>query len=178
VLFVGRLSAWKGVDDFIEVATSTDRDDVRFEIIGGPVPGDHTAVRRIERRCDRLGERRLRYLGVRDDTAAAMAGADMLVVPSRRPDPYPTVVLEGMRAGCVVVATGGGGAAEAIRDGHDGFIVPMADPDTLVEVIGGLLDDPRQMAVVGGRAAAAFRQRHSAESFAHRLDIAFEAAGL
>lgn len=177
VAFVGRLSEWKGVADFLAVAEAIDREDLRFEIAGGGVPGDEAAVRAVTDACA-ASAGRMCYLGELDDTTGLMARADVLVVPSRRPDPYPTVVLEGMRAGCVVIATDGGGAAEAIQHGVDGLLVPMQDPNTLTEVIRTVLDDDDQFARVSVGAAAAFGSRHSLPAFERRLHDAYAEARL
>lgn len=177
VTFVGRLSTWKGVADFLEMAASIDRDDVTFEIAGGAVPGDDAGVRAVSEACAASGGR-IRYLGELDDTAGLIGRSEVLVVPSRRPDPYPTVVLEGMRAGCVVVATDGGGAAEAISDGVDGLLVPMCDPNTLANVITTVLDDRDLAARISTAATAAFAARHSLDAFRSRLHRTYTEAGL
>ncbi|MDJ0769199.1 MAG: glycosyltransferase family 4 protein [Ilumatobacter sp.] len=177
VAFVGRLSEWKGVDDFVEMAGAIDRDDVTFEIAGGAVPGDDSAGRAVVEACAGSGGR-LRYLGELADTSELIGRSDILVVPSRRPDPYPTVVLEGMRAGCVVVATDGGGAAEAIRDGVDGFLVPMGDPNTLATVTTAVLDDPDLAARISAAAQTTFATQHSLAAFSERLASAFTQEGL
>jgi len=56
---------------------------------------------------------------------AAYGLSDCLVLDSTA-EGYPLVLLEAMAAGCVPVVTRFGGAATAIADGADGFIVDSA----------------------------------------------------
>lgn len=72
---------------------------------------------------------------------AAYQLADVVAVPSIYIDPFPTVVLEAMAAGKPVVATGFGGAREAVVDGETGYIVNPFDTEAFAEGLERLLRD-------------------------------------
>jgi glycogen(starch) synthase len=72
-----------------------------------------------------------------------MAGAELLVVPSRL-EPFGIVILEAWRAGTAVLATDRGGPAELIEDGEDGVVVDPFDADRFARTLGSLLDDDRR----------------------------------
>ena len=62
--------------------------------------------------------------------------------------------LEAMACGLPVVTTDAGGMREAVRDGHDGFVVPLRDPAAAANAVERLARDPELRARMGraGRA--------------------------
>jgi len=94
---------------------------------------------------------RVRSLGWRDDAAALIAAADVLVVPSRH-EPLGNVVLEGWAAGTPVVAADTAGPATLIEDGRTGRLVPVDDAPALAAALNDVLADPaaaRSLAAAG-----------------------------
>ena len=90
----------------------------------------------------------------------------VLVLPSLT-DGFGLVVLEAMAAGLPVVVTERVGAAECVRDGRDGFVVPPADAERLAEAIEVLYRDADRRAAMG-RAARARAAEYSFEAFRMR----------
>jgi glycosyltransferase involved in cell wall biosynthesis len=68
-----------------------------------------------------------------------MAGVDVVVVPSRWPDPCPLTVLEGMAAGAAVIASDIGGIAEV--SGGASVLVSPDVVDSLAEALAAMADD-------------------------------------
>ncbi|RJX33153.1 MAG: glycosyltransferase family 1 protein [Desulfarculus sp.] len=78
-------------------------------------------------RAARLGvAERVRWLGLRTDVAALLAGCDALVLPSIY-DPCPNSALEALYAGLPVVTTQAAGACELLEPGKSGVVVSRAD---------------------------------------------------
>jgi glycosyltransferase involved in cell wall biosynthesis len=90
---------------------------------------------------------------------------DVFLVPSINAEGLPTTILEAMASGCVVVATDIGGAAEAIRDGVDGCLVPPRSVDALVACITRLTRDRQAMRQM----AESARRRIQAEFTTQRM---------
>src|SRR4030095_16118510 len=106
-------------------------------------------------RSDRAGlARRLRFLGLRHDVPAILAGADVLALTSRW-EGLPNVVIEAMATGAVVVATDVGGCRELIASGETGVLVPPGNPEAVADALLGVLADPERAA----RQAVAARRR-------------------
>jgi glycosyltransferase involved in cell wall biosynthesis len=82
-------------------------------------------------------EHHIEFLGFRPDVENVLADFDILVIPSRSsmPEGLPLTALEGLAAGCLVVATVNSGLPEVVRDGKTGFLVPPDDPKTLAASI-------------------------------------------
>lgn len=159
VVFVGRMIPEKGADVLIGAVRRLDRDDVHLTIIGSdgfdprlPLTPYERAVREA---AMPLGDRvAVKHFLPRGQVAAEMAAADVVVVPSRWPEPFALTVLEGMAAGAAVVGSEIGGIPETLRG--IGILVPPGDTAALAEAIGALADDEallRRTAEAGARFA-------------------------
>ena len=82
------------------------------------------------------------------------AAADVVAVPSTRPDPFPNAALEAAAAGSCVVASDHGGLPELLRDGETGVLVPPGDALALAAALAALRADPARAAALGAAAAA------------------------
>ncbi|WP_212988225.1 glycosyltransferase family 4 protein [Actinoplanes auranticolor] len=74
--------------------------------------------------------------------AAALAAADIAVVPSIWPESFGLTALEALAAGCAVVAADSGGLPDLVRPGETGLLVPPGDAPALAEAVLLLLADP------------------------------------
>lgn len=145
LLFVGRLTEKKGVDDLIAMAEVCQAQGSAVELV---VVGDGSERRRLEAKASRASLR-VAFTGwlSPEGVADEMARASALVVPSRTArsgdaEGIPTVILEAQARGVPVIATRHGGIPEAIRDGESGLLVPEGRPDALAETACRLLADP------------------------------------
>lgn len=111
----------------------------------GPLRGELTA------QAARLGiTERVRFLGWRNNAAALLAAADILVCPSRH-EPLGNVVIEGWAHRVPVVAARSAGPAALIRDGETGLLAPIDDAGALA---GALARVDGDMGLRGALAAA------------------------
>lgn len=74
---------------------------------------------------------RLRFAGHCADMPAAMMLADMVIVPSLRPEPFGRVVVEAQAMGRPVIVAAHGAALETVNDGMTGFAFPPNDAQAL-----------------------------------------------
>ena len=135
VLFVGRLSPEKGIEDLMKVA-----DGLNLKVVGdGPLRASVP---------NGLG-----YLP-RAEVLEHYRRAAVVVCPSRR-DGFPLACAEAMAYGCAVVATSVGGLPDMVIDGETGLLVPPRDSVALRAAIDRLVTDPE----LRRRLAAAARRR-------------------
>lgn len=78
--------------------------------------------------------------------------ANVVVIPSRFPDPFPTVALEAGLLGRPVVAARMGGLKEIIVDGKTGLLADTENPQNFFEAISYLITKPEE-AIKMGQAA-------------------------
>lgn len=88
--------------------------------------------------------------------------ADVFVVSSHS-EGISNAALEAMACGLPVVTTNAGGMAEAVRDGIDGFVVPVRDIAALTDRIARLLADPALREQMGRSARARVEAEFSLE---------------
>lgn len=62
-------------------------------------------------------------------------------------------ILDAMSYGIPVISTNGAGASELIKDGQNGFVVPIRDPGKIAEKIVYFIDNPSELTRMGKEAA-------------------------
>ena len=143
VLFVGRLSAPKGIYDLFDAIPRVIKrhPEARFVLVGVAEREAMEPVVRAEAERRGIGAR-VTFLGPLEgrDKAAAFVTSKMIVVPSWT-EAFPLVIPEAMAAGLPVIATAVGAIPDFVKDGEDGFLVVPRKPSELAERICRLLDD-------------------------------------
>jgi glycosyltransferase involved in cell wall biosynthesis len=89
------------------------------------------------------------------DTAPLYRWADIVAVPSRRPESLGRVAIEAMSYGRPALVSAIGGLAEVVVDGVTGWLVPPGRADALALALGRIIEDP---AAWSGFAQAARRR--------------------
>jgi glycosyltransferase involved in cell wall biosynthesis len=120
------------------------------------VAGAGDGERALRAKVASLGlERRVYFLGYRDDVDALLSECDALVLPSTL-EATPYVVIEAMASGLPVVASNVYGIPEIVRDGETGILVDPLAEDALVRAISALARDR----ALGARMGRAARKRY------------------
>lgn len=141
VLFLGRISYEKGTDILIR-AMENAPDFAKLLIVGRCDSSDYLSY--LKKLIVQLKlENRVHFTGFlpRRDLYAALAACDVLVVPSRWYEMFPSVVLEGLSFGKPVVASSFGGAPEMLKGGK-GFLVEPSNVQELSSAITKIISDP------------------------------------
>jgi phosphatidyl-myo-inositol alpha-mannosyltransferase len=151
VLFVGRHEERKGLTVLLEAFESLNQPSTLCIAGDGP----ETDVLREQH----PQSERIRWLGVLDDDELArrLAGADVLCAPSLHGESFGVVLLEGLAAGCAVVASD----IEGYRVAAGGLaaLVPPGDAEALARTLHAVLADAAR-----GSGASSPEARASAEA--------------
>ena len=152
-LVLGRISSWKGQDVLLRALA---RVPGAVAVVAGDAwTGQEHREAALRRLAADLGVAgRVRFVGFVADPRPLYAAADVVVVPSTRPDPLPNAALEAAAAGCCVVASRHGGLPEIVRDEATGLLVAPGDPVALAAALGRLAADPSLGPRLGTAAAA------------------------
>ena len=148
VAFLGRMVPDKGADVLVDALARLDRADITATIIGSegfdPRAAPSAFERAVRQASAPLGSR-IRFLPfqTRPRVAQLLAQADVVVVPSRWPEPFALTVLEGMASGAAVIASDIGGIPEACGDA--GILVPPGDVDALAQALADLAGDENEL---------------------------------
>lgn len=178
LLFVGLLTASKGVEDILSAASILrDRGylvDVR--LVGKPSSPEFEQ-RLLIQAADLHVERMVTLTGELSgqEVDAEYQQADVFVFPTRgRSESFGIVLLEAMSHGLPVVGSGLGGVRSIIRDGVNGFYVPPEDPAALADALGLLIRDPSLRTRMGAAGVQLMESEYSPQNFFTRMQEAFQ----
>ena len=156
VLALTRLTPQKGLGHLLQATA-------RLPDVQVVIAGEGPEREALEAQARALGiHDRVSFPGFRADTAALLAEADVVVLPSLK-EGLPLAVLEAMAAGRPVVATAIGGTTEAVVHGETGLLVPPGDPPALAHALGTILADPALAARLGAGGRERVARSFSAE---------------
>jgi glycosyltransferase involved in cell wall biosynthesis len=167
--YIGRIDPRKGVHDAVALAHEL---ACRVRVVGDLQSAPRQYVRLLDRLAT-LAPGRVEFAGPTDEPYHALAGFDVLVVPSRE-EPFGRVAAEAQRLGVPVVAANRAGLLDVVIDGESGLTYPPGDVQALARRVSQLLedDDLRAKVVAGGKRSA---RRFDADKHAHSMAQLFAA---
>lgn len=184
LLFVGRIEPLKGVDTLLYAIARIRKekpalcDNLCISIIGGDpdalAPGN-VEMKRLQELRAALGLHDLvTFQGAKDQDRLRYYynAAEALIMPSDY-ESFGMVALEAMACGTPVIASEVGGLAYLIRDGQNGFHVPVREPEALAARIVSILEKPEKRAAMS-RAALQSTKEYAWPLIAERLLAVFE----
>ena len=166
---LSRIVHWKGIDVLVTaVRRLCDEglgDRIELTVAGAPIFGDDDYYQQIS---EEVGSLRcaVRMLGHVDDIHSILSSADVLVHASRRPEPFGQVIVQGLAAGLIVLATRHGGPAEIVQDGVNGFLYDSEQDSQLATLLRRALDgtiDPDLMSAAAKERARDFNDKNLTE---------------
>jgi glycosyltransferase involved in cell wall biosynthesis len=167
VLFVGRLSKEKGVEQLLDAWKRTNRGEAKLLLAGD---GPERAALENKIAAEKIGG--VEFLGFvpKEDQAAMWKRAAFSVVPSIWQEPLPTVVFEAWERGRPVVVSDAGGLADSVEDGVDGLKVPMRDADAWASAMGKLLREPGRSVEMARAGVAKLERDFTKEKWLGRIE--------
>ncbi len=148
---IGNFIPWKGHDLFLEAASRilALHPAYQFVIIGNVYRGNPDSQRFFELCLNQIENSKLSHvLEIKSnvlDLLKEIGSWEILVHSSREPEPLGRVILEGMAAGCTVIASNLGGPKEIVEDGKTGFLV-NPDVEEITKTVRQCLENPEQTA--------------------------------
>ncbi|MBT5257148.1 MAG: glycosyltransferase family 4 protein [Alphaproteobacteria bacterium] len=135
IMLPARATSWKGHEILIQALAQLSDKDAILMLLGiedGP-PAYAEKLRTMAVRYG-LGGRVRIGAGSRDMPAALMF-ADVVAMPSIKPEPFGRVAIEALAMGRPVVAFRHGGAVESIDEGRTGWLADPLSVDSLAEAL-------------------------------------------
>lgn len=131
----GRLTPWKGQHILIEALASLPQ-HTHALIVGEALFGEGAYAARLRQQAATLQvSNRVHFLGFRQDIPFLMHTVDIVAHTAIAPEPFGRVLVEGMLAERVVIATKAGGALEIIESDESGLLIEPNSPEALVRAI-------------------------------------------
>ncbi len=165
---MGRINSWKGQSDFLKAANilMEKYNDLYTVFVGASFEGEEWREKEL---ADSIAQSpykdRIINKGYRTDSEGIYKLYDVFVLPSTNPDPLPTVVLEAMATGKPVVGYRHGGVCEMVKEGHNGFLANVREPEDLAAKIDMLLENSDLEKEMGKNSRQRLLDNFSIESY-------------
>lgn len=149
-LLIARLLGAKGVREYAQAAQLVKQryGNVRFALVGW-IDSNPDAISQNELDAW-LSKGWLEYWGRMSDVRPAIQKASVYVLPSYR-EGTPRSVLEAMSIGRAVITTDAPGCRETVRQGDNGYLVPVKSAIALADAMMKFLETPELVATMGAR---------------------------
>jgi len=163
-LFVGRLSAEKGLDTLLKAWRKLP--NVPLKIVG-----DGPLRKWIQEFTERFGLDQVKMYGFlpHEEVLDCLSKAFFLVAPSRWYEGFPRVILEAYALGVPVVASDLGSMSELVRDKETGLLFKVGDSEDLAYKARLAIERPVDLARWGERAHQIFEEQYTVRSAYERL---------
>ncbi|MFP2486461.1 glycosyltransferase family 4 protein [Enterobacter ludwigii] len=155
-LIVGRVMPEKGywlLADAVKKLTNNGNQSIQVDAYGDAPPNRSYLLEEYRNYLKENDiDHHIRLLGFSESADSEMFNYDIVLVPSVMSDPFPTTVLEAMRAKCVVITTSHGGAAEIISNNYNGILIDKDDSDAFAEVLKNICQQNVDVELLASRA--------------------------
>ena len=178
--FVGTVCERKGVLD-LRAALETLRTDgglpLKVKIVGDARQEGPGEFERMVQSYKAHGLDEVEFTGAldRSEVLETLGRSAIFCLPSHW-EGFPLSLLEGMAAGCAIVATDVGDISEMLDGGEAGIVVPLQDPIRLADALGELVNDSGRRRTLGAAARERVAGAYSQSILFERLGDLYEGA--
>ena len=168
LLLIGRFNSWKGQAILLQAVAQLPA-EVRVQLsvrLVGSVFGDqdHFTDELVRTIAGRKLSEAVEMFPFTPDPSRHYSWADVVLVPSTKPEPFGLVAIEAMAAGRSVIAANHGGLSEIVVNGVTGTFVEPGSVESLASAIMAYVHDPARAAAEGiagrERFKAQFEEAH------------------
>jgi glycosyltransferase involved in cell wall biosynthesis len=131
----------------VRLLPPSDREHAEFYFCGNEELVDEEIYRAVVKLEQDFPNVTLLHQLTREETLSRMEQVDCLIVPSRI-DPIPTVAVEMLMKGGLLLCTDVCGIAHYIADGVDGFTVPPENPQALADKLSHIIHHPDEWTAI------------------------------
>jgi len=150
-VFIGDVNQRKGIRELLEVAKEIHGENIIFNIVG-------TGFEAYPELFQPYGQY-VNYLGyVSYETLLDQLKSNHVFVFPTMGEGFGLVLLEAMAAGMPVITTPNCGGPDIVRDGYNGFIVPVCDNDALILKLRWMKDNPDKLKEMSRNAVATAKE--------------------
>jgi glycosyltransferase involved in cell wall biosynthesis len=164
VVFCGAITPRKGIHDLMRAFSELRMPKAELWVVGGST--DHAYRHALER----FAGPGVRFLGTfpQAGLASIYSQGSVFVLPSIA-DGFGMVVTQALACGLPAIVSANVGAADVVREGENGFVIPIRDVDALKERLERLYRDPALRYYMSQTAARDADKRLSWNAYGERL---------
>lgn len=149
-LFIGRLIKDKGILEYLEACRAVKKKYPKVRcLLVGPYDSNPSAIK-PEDLEPYINNGTVEYFGEQNDVRRFIGQCSTYVLPSYH-EGTPKTVLEAMAMGRSIITSDAPGCRETVRDGLNGFLVPVKDVQVLVDKMEYLVCNPDTNRIMGAK---------------------------
>ena len=176
IIYVSNITTNKGIEDVLQamvILKNTTKKEVKLTVVGS------WRDEETQQRCMiRIKEHNIPVTflpqGVANEVKLRqLANASIFVFVPREIEGQPWVIIEAMAAGLPIISTDSGAITEAVKEGENGFIVPMQAPQQIAEKINYLIDHPDIRKKMGEQNRKVYLENYTEEKMVGKLKNCF-----
>ncbi|MEX9871332.1 glycosyltransferase family 4 protein [Providencia huaxiensis] len=144
LLCVGRINGWKGQEIAVEVIKYLRKDgiDAYLKILGSPPKEQDFHLKLLQQKIKDFDlSKYIQLIDFLDDPSELYNWSNIVIVPSKLPEPFGRVAIEAQSIGRPVVASNNGGLKEIIKDNFGGVLCEPSNPIDFYKKINDLIYD-------------------------------------
>ncbi len=173
VLLIGRFNSWKGQNVLLRAVQRLPSElRLRMSVrLVGSVFADqrHFAEELAQFIADEKLEETVQICPFSQNPVEHYAWADIVAIPSIRPEPFGLVAIEAMAAARCVIAAGHGGVTEIVKDGVTGSLVTPGSVDSLAAALAQYIRNPQRAASEGRAGRVRFEQEFEESRYKRKI---------
>jgi len=148
-IFIARMLVEKGVYEYLAAAriVKSKYPDTEFVILGGLDSNNPAALSKKQLNTV-IKEEIVIYPGNVSNVSEWLIKSHVFVLPSYR-EGFPRSTQEAMSIGRAIITTDAPGCRETVKDGENGFLIPLFDVETLSEKMIYLIEHPEEIVRMG-----------------------------
>lgn len=173
IAILGRVREQKGVHLFVRscIELLDKYPDYTAVIVGSISSSNENFVQQLQAEIEKAGlSERIVFAGEQNfaDIPKIFSALSLVVALSDN-EGFGLTILEAMSSGAAVLASEAGAWPEVVREGKDGYVVPVNDLSAVIDRMDRLLSDPEQLAQMGVNGRARVLEHYSVQREAKQL---------
>jgi glycosyltransferase involved in cell wall biosynthesis len=152
VLYAGQIAYRKGVQYLLEAFSRLNLKNAELVLVGGVDPAFRKVLAQYEGRFTHVDKL------TRIDLQKQYARSSVHVLPSLA-DAFALTVLEALASGLPVIISENTGTKDIVREGENGFVVPIRDVSAIEQALLKCYESPELLARLGANAAVLGQQQ-------------------
>lgn len=166
---LGRLLYSKGVMEYLKAAKIVKQryPQVRFMLLGNVVTDMQDGIKEEEIK-PYIEKGIVELLGETENVTRYYARCSVFVLPSYR-EGTPRSVLEAMAMGRPVITTDTQGCRETVKNGENGYLVPIKDAEVVAEAMERFIRNPQQIESMGQAGLALCKEKFEVSKVNDRM---------
>jgi glycosyltransferase involved in cell wall biosynthesis len=137
---ISSISKTKGIDLFIYAIEKIDISNATFHIVGKSSSVEQDFENEIKDYVEAKQLKNITFQGFISNMKEYLESIDVVVLTSIVPDSLPTVLIEGLAKGKVLIATDVGGAREIVDDSYGNIVIPSNNIESLKKAISKVIN--------------------------------------